>query len=152
MIQRVQTIFLLASTSLMAVLFFYPFAEIAVGQDILTFNFNGFYKIVENIPQQVVQTESIIFILGFIVTLNIGTVFMYKKRKLQMRFTVYNILLMTGMVGALMFLLMSSFEGEPSIEYKITMVFPLIAAVFNYMAFRNIRKDELLVRAVDRIR
>jgi len=152
MIQRVQTIFLLASTSLMAILFFYPFAEIAVGQDILTFQYNGFFKMVDGIEQQVVSTISTTLILLVILAINIATIFLYKNRKLQLRFTVYNILLMIGTVGALYFLMISSFEQTPSIEYKITLVFPLIAAVFNYMAFRNIRKDELLVRAVDRIR
>jgi len=152
MIQRVQTIFLLASTSLMAILFFYPFAEIAVGQDILTFRYNGFFKMIDGAEQQVVSTISTTLILSVILVINIATIFLYKKRKLQLRFTVYNILLMIGTVGALYFLMISSFEQTPSIEYKITLVFPLIAAVFNYMAFRNIRKDELLVRAVDRIR
>jgi len=136
----------------MAILFFYPFAEISAGQEILLFKYNGFFRLVDGIEEQVVSTISTTVILSVILLLNIVTILLYKKRKLQMRFTVYNLLLMIGTVGSLYYLMMSSFEQTPSIEYKITLIFPLIAAVFNYMAFRNIRKDELLVRAVDRIR
>lgn len=150
MIQRIQTIFLLASTSLMAVLFFYPFAELAVGTDILSFSAKGFYN--DGTNEVVKNIISIPLFISIILLINIVTIFMFKKRKLQMRFTVYNIILMLGISGILFYLINSAFDPTPSVEYKITIIFPLIAAVFNYMAFRNIRKDELLVRAVDRIR
>jgi hypothetical protein len=152
MIQRIQTIFLLSSTALMAILFFYPFAEISVGEQILSFRVSGFYTITPEGNELVKNIISIPLIISIILVINLLAIFLFKKRKLQMRFTIYNILLMTGTVGVVYFLLLNSFELKPSISYNITFVFPIIAAIFNYMAFRNIRKDELLVRAVDRIR
>jgi len=150
MIQRIQTIFLLSSISLIAVLFFYPFAEIAVGNEIFTFSIKGFVNTQTNkVIKDIISIPTFIFI---ILLINIVTIFLFKKRKLQMRFSVYNIILMLGMSGILFYLAHSAFEPTPTVEYKITILFPVIAAIFNYMAFRNIRKDELLVRAVDRIR
>ena len=150
MIQRIQTIFLLSAISLMSILFFYPFAEIAVGNDIFTFSVKGF---VNNETGKIIKDVfSIPLFISIILLINIATILLYKKRKLQMRFSVYNIILMIGMSGILFYLAHSAFQPSPTVEYKITILFPIIAAIFNYMAFRNIRKDELLVRAVDRIR
>jgi Domain of unknown function (DUF4293) len=36
--------------------------------------------------------------------------------------------------------------------YKWRFVIPLIAIILQYLAFRRIRRDELLVKAYDRIR
>jgi len=150
MIQRIQTIFLLSAISLISILFFYPFAEIAVGSDIFTFSIKGF---VDNGTNKVIKDIiSVPVFVSIIILINIATIVLFKKRKLQMRFSVYNIILMLGMSGILFYLAHSAFEPAPTVEYKITILFPVIAAIFNYMAFRNIRKDELLVRAVDRIR
>jgi hypothetical protein len=38
------------------------------------------------------------------------------------------------------------------VSFNIAVVFPLIAIILDYLAIRNIGKDEALVRSIDRIR
>jgi hypothetical protein len=59
--------------------------------------------------------------------------------------------LLLGLLGVLFYFLHAGFQ-EVDVAYKFPMTFPLIAAVFDYLAIRAIGKDEALVRSLDRIR
>ena len=41
---------------------------------------------------------------------------------------------------------------DADITWKYSVVFPVIALIFNYLAMRGIAKDESLVRSLDRLR
>jgi glucan phosphoethanolaminetransferase (alkaline phosphatase superfamily) len=82
-------------------------------------------------------------------------IFKYRNRLTQIKLGTLNSLLMTGSLVYLVYLTYSM-QGEilPNIlgEYKVGLFMPAIALVFNSLANRFIRKDEKLVRSVDRIR
>jgi len=82
-------------------------------------------------------------------------IFKYKNRLTQIKLGTLNSLLITGSLVYLVYLTYSAqSEILPNIlgEYKPGLFMPAIALILNSIANRFIRKDEKLVRSVDRIR
>ena len=79
---------------------------------------------------------------------------MYKNRKLQIRFCVYGIILGFGMIGLMYYFWVVIFRQLDVDSYWLRMpvIFPVVAIILTYLAFRGIRKDEILVRSMDKIR
>ncbi len=70
-----------------------------------------------------------------------------------MRLCTVNIILLLGSLGlAYFYLSFVKLDIEPIINYKLTVAFPIIAVIFTILANRGIKKDEKLVRSLDRIR
>lgn len=155
MIQRIQSLFLLISTILIASLFFIPLAKLlSVSSVTFDINFNGIFDISKNIKIET-DTITIFILLSIILIISLFSLFFYKKRILQIRLIVFNILLLFGLVFLVYFI---SFQALKEIEAEI-LVFssaityiPIISIIFNLMAIRNIKKDEKLVKSYDRIR
>ena len=100
-----------------------------------------------------------LYLLLFIIAaLAVLTIFMYKKRKLQIRLTILNILLMVGYYALLfwhVFVAKARLESEGiAVEWhlNIAFCFQLVNIVLAVMAIRAILKDEALVRSADRLR
>ncbi len=153
MIQRIQTVFLILSLGLMSTLFYFPVAKI-IGADehIYYFYFDGLKPAVQ-LSRYYMQTMPLAILLFGICLVNFMNIFLYKRRVLQMRLCMFNIILMIGSIGLMYFYLMhmnSILKGN--IHYDYPFIFPLISAILTYLAFRGIRRDELLVRSLDRIR
>jgi drug/metabolite transporter (DMT)-like permease len=85
---------------------------------------------------------------GFTGIAALGIIFLYKKRKLQMTASL--------LLGILLLLLFAI--GFPVIwqfDFPVSCLFlflPLLAAGFTFAAYYAIRKDERLVRSLDRLR
>ncbi len=80
--------------------------------------------------------------------------FFYKNRIRQMRICIFLILLSLGMIGMIFFYISmakTQLEGA-AVLHKWRIVIPPIAAILLYLAFRRTRRDELMVKAFDRIR
>ena len=147
MIQRIQTVYIFFSSILIGLLFALPFAEIAANNKLYLFYVHG-------IMHDGVVVESglpIMLFVGIILIIHLVAIFLFKKRIRQMRLLVFAILLMLGLFGMFYFFTFYSFKGF-EVSFKIAVVFPLIAIIFDYLAIRNIGKDEALIRSIDRIR
>jgi hypothetical protein len=147
MIQRIQTLYLLVSAILVGFLFLLPFAEILQDGAVYLFNFKGISldgTLKENGIAISVLIVIIMAIHGF-------AILSYKNRIRQIRLTVFSILLMIGLFGLFFFFTYFSFSGA-QISFKVSMVFPLVAIILDYLAIRAIGKDEALIRSIDRIR
>ncbi|WP_157624598.1 DUF4293 domain-containing protein [Sunxiuqinia dokdonensis] len=147
MIQRIQTLYILFASILIGLLFALPFAEIAANDKFYLFNIQG-------IMHDGVVVESglpILLFVGIILIIHLVAIFLFKKRIRQMRLLVFAILLMLGLFGMFYFFTFYSFKGF-EVSFKIAVVFPLIAIILDYLAIRNIGKDEALIRSIDRIR
>ena len=89
--------------------------------------------------------------------LPLATIFLFKRRMLQFRLGVVEMILLLGaqiVMGIYYFLsyrLFSSFEFHAQ-SVKLPLVLPLIAMIFTYLAVRAIFRDELMIRSMDRIR
>ena len=90
----------------------------------------------------------ILLVVGFVA---LGTIFLYRKRMLQIRLTLFSIILLVGYYATLVtFVLM--LKGENSFAPSWTLCLPLVAIVLNWLAIRAIGKDEMLVKAYERLR
>ena len=147
MIQRIQTVYLLISALLTGFLFLMPFAEIVKDGAVYLFNFKGI--VLEGTLKE--NGFSISVLIGIILALHGVAILSYKNRIRQIRLIVFSILLMLGLFGMFFFFTYYSFS-DAQISFKISIVFPVVAIILDYLAIRAIGKDEALIRSIDRIR
>lgn len=80
------------------------------------------------------------------------SIFLFKKRPLQIMFAITNIIINALLIGLLGYWLLNLSGGIDFPEKGIEPIFSLIAIVFLLLATKNIAKDERLVKSVDRLR
>ncbi len=84
--------------------------------------------------------------------LSLVSLFMFKNRKLQFVLGRINIILNFFLLGVFVYWSLSV-PGEMDISEKgIGMLLPIVSIVFLVLANRAIKKDEDLVKSVDRLR
>ena len=105
-------------------------------------------------PELLYPAWGLFALTAIIAIIALVTIFLYKKRILQIRLCVFNALLILGFYGFFAFLIYSlkgDMEGA-SVSVKIALSFPLVNLILDYLAIRNIGADEALVRSLDRLR
>ncbi|MDF1549611.1 MAG: DUF4293 domain-containing protein [Bacteroidales bacterium] len=154
MIQRIQTLYLLLASVAIGLLFFFPITELLVDKQFLFFfRYRGLYELKEGAEILSISSIPLAILYSINLLLALFTIFLYKNRTLQMRMCIFNILLLIGSLGLMYYYIWIAFSDlNAVIHYTIFALMPVIAAILTFMAFRGIRKDELLVRSVDRIR
>ena len=83
------------------------------------------------------------------------SIFKFKKRPLQLKLGMFNTLLLCGVLGTMFYYQNAAnniFDPEKYGQFKIGFFLPVIALLFNILANKYIRKDEKLVRSVERMR
>lgn len=138
MIQRQQTLWLLLATAAALLSFMFPFVT---GK--------GIEKGVE--VDKIVKADSnflLLILTGASLVLSAGTIFLYKDRKLQMKLCLLGLLL-AAVIIVLYILQMNDLTKS---TLALFCVLPFITLAAFYMAFRNIRKDEKLVKSLDKLR
>lgn len=153
MIQRIQSLYLLGSFNLIAVMFFFPLAKLvdASGAE-YEFLYRGIPALQEGEPA-VYNALPVAILLSIIALISFVTIFLYKKRMLQVRLTVFNMICMVGAMGLIYYSISSQASELNAItSYSLINAFPLVALVLSYLAIREIGKDEALIRSMDRIR
>lgn len=152
MIQRIQTLYLLVVTVLMSLTLFMPIASFGVAGE--TFELTAFTLRCGEVSQSTIWM-GILLVLA--TALPLVTIFLFKRRTLQIRLCAVEIVLLLGslvMIGLYYWLTSRVFQGL-EIEHRQfgwAAPMPLIALVLSYLASRAIFKDEVLVRSLDRIR
>ncbi len=150
MLQRIQTLFLLIAEVLITLMFFMPLAQFIIDNKVYNFDYRAI-----QMPgaEPLFKTYSLAVLLTVILLLIFITIFLYKNRRLQMRLCIYNILLNIGFYGLFYFYYHQVVSiNKLTYSFEIASVFPLITIILLWLAFRGIRKDDLLVKSVDRIR
>lgn len=133
MIQRVQSLYLLASSGVLFSLFFREFTRDLDGIVVVRFS--------DYTPFLIFTIVT--FALSFI------SIFMYRHRMKQMRVCVYNMLILAAYQAWIAYMFFTRVEGE---VFTIATVFPLVALVLTFMAFRKIGHDEALVQSMNSLR
>ncbi len=155
MLQRIQTVYLLAATVLMSLMLFLPLAEIAAeGTGIYQVLSKGWF-ITGGETAELAMATWPVFILALVLTLApLINLFLYRSRKIQLRICIYSIILAFGLIGLIYYYFVVGFRqlDEPAYALRFPLVIPAIFIILIYLAFRGIRKDEILVRSLDRIR
>ena len=129
MIQRIQSVYLLLVAILMAAMYFLSVSK----EDLVA----SYYSLL-----CAITGAAALF-----------AVFLFKNRRLQAKITWIPILISFGLFFSFIFSLLRDmqFDGEP-VYIAILMLIPLMAAVLALAALLSIRKDEKLVRSLDRLR
>ena len=158
MIQRIQSIFLLIVAVTMLSMLFMQTWSIRVEDEQKTFIISPLYAM-EKIDGQDLQTVTFPYTaVGILVLLSgivaIVEIFKYNNRLTQIKLGALNALLISATLVVSMFLIYNTQKSYlPNYGgYGIGIYFPVIGLVFNLLANRFIRRDEKLVRSVDRLR
>ena len=154
MIQRIQSLYLLIADLLIAMLFFVPFAEIAgKGGHLYLLSATGFRPEEASGGAVLVNTWPLLFLSGVLLLGLIFVLFQFKNRVRQIKFSYAAILLQLILTALICFFAWSgSYQVGGTFSLKIYFTLPLIASVIVYLAIRGIRKDDNLVKSIDRIR
>jgi hypothetical protein len=151
MFHRIQTIFLVLAAAAML---------IASSTPLATFNYNY--------SEEVVFESMGIYLNGTLndstwglFAISIGssvlaliTIFLYKKRMLQIRLSIFNLVLMIGFYLFFGFIFYKVYSVEELLFNKIGvgLIMPLIAIILTILAIRRIGSDEALVQSLNRLR
>jgi heme A synthase len=76
------------------------------------------------------------------------SMFLYKKRILQMRFNIFNSILLVALQGFIVYYIVQS----KGLIFTVQSIFPVISLILSILAIRNIIKDELLIKSLHRLR
>lgn len=149
--QRIQTVWLVLAFVAMIALLFLPIGIFATPQGIwIMYN----WSTRPLIGVGTVMNHWGLFVLALIIALlSLYIVFLYKKRKLQMRLTMLGMLLT---VGYLVYYTVEAVKLTNALQasygFKFALALPIITIILLFMARRAIRKDEVLVRMSNRLR
>lgn len=154
MIQRIQSLYLLIASFLMVLLFSNPISEIVVENTLFLNLYHNKIAAADTELFSPVYTWTLTVLLSVIVLIEVVTIFLYKKRQVQIRLCIFNLLLMFGLVGLIYYFTkytITPYEATTSV-FLWPIICPMIAIILNYLALKAIQKDENLVRSYDRIR
>lgn len=141
MIQRIQSVWLLLAALVMAAVFYFP-----------SYKFQGTSMLPLTIGNDFVG----IILAAISIVLSLVTIFRFKNRKSQIGMTWLNLLVCIGL-QAWLFVRINNFTSDAthanvSGYYWIGTFVPLVVIILLFMAKAGIRKDEKLVKSLDRLR
>lgn len=151
MIQRIQSVYLLVVTVLLIIAACSPVGQFVAADDVTTHVFKPLgVTMADGIFQ---STWGLFGILLLSAIIDFCTIFLFKNRMLQVRMTVFSTILLVGYyIAFLVFVYILKDDLAASFRIEWTLCLPLISIILNYLAFRAILRDEVMVRAADRLR
>ena len=137
MLQRIQTVYLILAFVTAGVLpFFIPLWTMANGKEYVF-----------------MQNQLYVALLGLSTTLTIVSIISYKKRQNQFVLGRLNIILNLILLGLFVYRSLNISGETPAVSEKgIGMFLPIVAILLLVLANKAIKKDEDLVKSVDRLR
>ncbi|EFR34634.1 hypothetical protein HMPREF9294_0218 [Porphyromonas asaccharolytica PR426713P-I] len=151
--QRIQTLYLFLSgvTATLLLLFTLFTVTQSDPETIYAANFTG---LIVSGWTSIKYFNLVSFVLTSLVTIiSFVTIFLYKRRKLQIRLTIIGLLLMVAAIVAFGYMLWRQTDlMQATTQIRFWIVLPIINLLCQYLAMRNIIKDDILVRASNRLR
>ena len=135
--QRLQTLYLCIATGLVVALFFSVKA--------FTLGPGG----VHSVELTYVKYTPYLILLILVTILQLLAVFTFNARVFQMRTAVLSAILMIALQA---WIGVDYFTADKEWIFKFTAVFPLVAAILNFIAARYLLRDQLLVESVSHLR
>lgn len=139
MIQRIQTVYLFIVVVLQSVL--------------LTQSSAGYID--ENGIEQVFAIKNILAVAILTVLTSIIpaiSLFQYRNRIRQIRFNIFNSILLVALQIYILYYIVSFATKEGSFTFSVVSLFPLVSLVLSILAIKKILKDERLVQSINRLR
>lgn len=149
MIQRIQSVYLLVVTILMVICMCSPVGSIIAS----TNEISEFGNLCITLPDGTKDYApwALFAILLVVAALSFVTIFLFKKRMLQIRLTIFSSVMLIGYYLALVAYIFMLAE-ETTFSASWTICLPFVGIILNWLAIRGIGADEALVKAYDRLR
>ncbi|MBR6538312.1 MAG: DUF4293 domain-containing protein [Bacteroides sp.] len=150
MIQRIQSVYLLLITILLVVAMCLPIGQFIEADNITSHIFKPLGVTLASGETQ--ATWGLFGILLLTTIINFLTIFLYRNRMLQVRMTIFSMLMLVGYyitLGVFWYVLK---DESQTFQLGWAMCLPLVCIILDYLAFRAIYRDEVMVRAADRLR
>ena len=149
MIQRIQSVYLLVVTILMVICMCSPVGSIIAS----TNEISEFGNLCITMPDGTKDYApwALFVILLIVAILSFATIFLFKKRMLQIRLTIFSSVVLIGYYMALIAYIFMLAE-DTSFTPSWIICLPFIGIILNWLAIRGIGADEALVKAYDRLR
>ena len=148
MIQRIQTVYLLIVTGLLIATMCLPMGYFTDGM----MSEQVFKALGIEIGGMFQSTWGLFGILLLSTMVALATIFLYKNRVLQMRMTVFNSLLLVGYYIAFVAFYFALKTDTNMFRVGWALSLPAAAIVLNLLTIRAIGRDEVMVKAADRLR
>ncbi|MDR0790582.1 MAG: DUF4293 domain-containing protein [Bacteroidales bacterium] len=158
MIQRIQTLYLVAVIALSITALFFPIAFMIV--DIKGEQMTFQYFLLQQDREGFFNSNWLLLILqSVIVIISLITIFLYKNRMRQIRVLAFNYLVCIAYWICLWFFAVGVAQKDipqglflTGSSYGLAAYFPLVQIFLLYLAQKAIKKDEILVRSSERLR
>ena len=154
MIQRKQSVFLLISALLIISTLFIPFLQISDNTGSVCINAFEIANYESDILEESVSIKTIGITIIAIAIGIIVSIFLFSKRLLQIKIIRYAIILKCTILAILAYYIyiLSTTNATFSITPKTGTLFMVITLVLDWLAIRGIKKDDELVKSINRIR
>lgn len=158
MIQRAQSIYLFLAALCGLLTFFLSFAHYIQGDvKLAEYAVFGVFNVQSDLVEMTGPFLFPAWVMSLLVTmLPAIALFLYKKRPVQLMVTRLSFLMNLGFFVYLFFAVdtvhAELYGDEVGILYHAGFYMPVVALVFLFLAIRGIKKDEALVKSLDRIR
>mgnify|MGYP003305421793 FL=1 len=150
MIQRIQSIYLLVVTILMIVCMCNPVGSILTPDNEISTFTNLCITTAEGNSNY--APWALFVLLLIIALLALVTIFLFKKRMLQIRLTIFSSILLIGYYVVFVVFVTTMLADDASFTPSWLVCLPFAALILNWLAIRSIGADEALVKAYDRLR
>jgi hypothetical protein len=147
MIQRKQTIYLLISVVLFALTFTFPFGHTG---GLTLHNYGAINS--EGIKAENVSHYYFSVCLGIAALISLISIFLYGNRHQQMSVLRLSFIFFAASFALLALYIKSASTGTEGFSFGISFFLPFGAFAMNMLALRSIRKDEKLIKSLDRLR
>ena len=149
MIQRIQSLFLLVSAGGFGSQFVLPYLNAAEGNAARTLAplSDGVLTPSDN--------PGLMGLAGLGALLALVSIFLYTRRSLQTSLARVGIAvaaLLAALVALVVYQTMQALPTGGAVSYGVGLAMPIISAINQWLAARNIQKDETLVKSMDRLR
>ena len=149
MIQRIQTVYLLIVAVLAVIVMSLPVGSLITPEsainEMTTLTITATDGSVNHDPWALFAIQMVSAVIA------LATIFLYKKRMLQIRLSLFNMILLIGYYITLaVFVYM--LKEDSSFVPAWSVCLPFISIILNWLAIRAIGKDEALVRSLNSLR
>ena len=150
MLQRIQSVYLILAAAAMLISVALPLSSFYFNTEEVMFEAMGIY-----LNGELTDSTWGLFVIGITSSIvALITVFLYKNRLLQIRLSIFNIVLMVGFYLYFGFIMHKVYPVE-SLEFNkvgFGAIMPIISIILTILAIRKIGADEALIRSLSRLR
>lgn len=150
MIQRIQSVYLLVVLILIIISLCNPIGSIINSDNSISTFTNLCIETADGSKSY--APWALFAMLLIAATLSLVTIFLFKKRMLQIRLTVFNSIILIGYYVTFLVFVNTMLADDTNFSASWTVCLPFVGIVLNWLAIRAIGADEALVKAYDRLR